>query len=103
MNTSLNTRFHHHPDQSKFTLDWNGHTAWIDYDIKINSPSTAVWYLLHAQVPAALRGQGVGQVLVEKTYAYLREQGIASMPVCSYIQALVKRHPTLATGGSPCN
>jgi len=89
--TTSNHPFHHYPDKSQFTLDWNGHTAWIDYDVRDD-----VWYLLHAEVPAALRGQGVGQVLVEKTYAYLREHGIASVPVCSYIQALVKRHPEIA-------
>ncbi len=89
MDTS-NRPFHHHPDTHQFTLDWNGHTAFVDYDIRNN-----VWYLLHAEVPPALRGQGVGQVLVEKTYAYLREHGIASVPVCSYIQALARRHPEL--------
>ena len=89
MDTS-NRPFHHLPDKSQFTLDWNGHTAWVDYETRGNT-----WYLLHAEVPAALRGQGVGQVLVEKTYAYLREHDIASVPVCSYIQALVKRHPEL--------
>jgi len=94
MDTS-NRPLYHHPDKSQFTLDWSGHTAWIDYDIRQN-----VWYLLHAEVPAALRGQGVGQVLVEKTYAYLNEHGIKSVPVCSYIQALVKRNPSLVTGAT---
>jgi uncharacterized protein len=94
MDTS-NRPFHHHPDKSQFTLDWNGHIAWVDYGIKGDT-----WYLLHAEVPAALRGQGVGQVLVERTYAYLREQGILSVPVCTYIQALVNRNPKLVTGAS---
>jgi uncharacterized protein len=93
--TTSNHPFHHHLDKSKFTLDWNGHTAWVDYEIRGNT-----WYLLHAEVPAALRGQGVGQVLVEKTYAHLREHDIQSVPVCSYIQALVKRNPSLVTGAS---
>jgi predicted GNAT family acetyltransferase len=92
MDTS-NRPFHHLPDKSQFTLDWNGHTAWVDYEIRSNT-----WYLLHAEVPAALRGQGVGQVLVEKAYAYLNEHGIKSVPVCSYIQALVARNPKLVTG-----
>ena len=85
----------HHPDNHQFTFDWNGHTAWVDYEIRGNT-----WYLLHAEVPAALRGQGVGQVLVEKTYAYLRGHAIQSVPVCSYIQALVKRNPSLVTGAT---
>jgi uncharacterized protein len=84
----MNHPFLHQPDQSQFTLDWNGHIAFVDYEIK-----NSTWYLLHAEVPAALRGQGVGQVLVEKTYAYLREHGIQSVPVCTYIQALIKRNP----------
>jgi len=85
-----NRPFHHDNDKHQFTLDWNGHIAWVDYEIRNNK-----WYLLHAEVPQALRGQGVGQVLVEKTYAYLREFGIASVPVCSYIQAIVRRHPEM--------
>jgi predicted GNAT family acetyltransferase len=91
MKTS-NHPFHHHQGLSQFTLDWNGHIAFVDYEIKNNT-----WYLLHAEVPAALRGQGVGQVLVEKTYAYLREHGIQSVPVCTYIQALIKRNPEWTT------
>lgn len=87
--------FQHHPETLRFTLDWNGYLAWVDYDTR-----NSVCYLLHAEVPVALRGQGVGQVLVEKTYAYLRQNAIQSVPVCSYIQALVKRHPSLVTGVS---
>jgi len=91
----MDKSFLHHLNKSQFTLDWNGHIAFVDYQIQGGK-----WYLLHAEVPAALRGQGVGQVLVEKTYAYLNEHGIKSVPVCSYIQALVKRHPSLVTGAS---
>jgi predicted GNAT family acetyltransferase len=96
----MNHSFQHHPDKHQFTLDWSGHTAWVDYDIRLNTAKQNVWYLLHAEVPVALRGQGVGQVLVEKTYAYLREHTIESVPVCSYIQALVKHNPSLLTGAS---
>jgi predicted GNAT family acetyltransferase len=96
----MNHPFQHHADKHQFTLNWNGHTAWVDYDIRPNTAKQSVWYLLHAEVPAALRGQGVGQVLVEETYAYLREHAIQSVPVCSYIQVLVKRNPHLVTGAS---
>jgi uncharacterized protein len=80
--------FNHHPERGQFTLDWGGHTAFVNYDIR-----DGIWHLLHAEVPVALRGQGVGQVLVERTYAHLNAHGAASVPVCSYIQALLKRHP----------
>jgi uncharacterized protein len=92
--------FHHRPEQNQFTLDWNGHIAFVDYQIRNSASGVPTWYLLHAEVPAALRGQGVGQVLVEKTYAYLREHHIQSVPVCSYIQALVARQPKLMAGAS---
>jgi len=88
----MNHSFLHHPDASQFTLDWSGHIAFVDYEIKNNT-----WYLLHAEVPAALRGQGEGQVLVEKTYAYLREHSIQSVAVCTYIQALIKRNSEWTT------
>ena len=46
------------------------------------------------------QNKGVGQVLVEKTYAHLRQHSFQSVPVCSYIQALVKRNSELVTGAS---
>jgi uncharacterized protein len=95
------TELQHLPEQRQLTLDWGGHTAWVDYEIRNNAQGLAVWYLLHAEVPAALRGQGVGQVLVEKTYAFLRAQGTPSVPVCSYIQALTKKHPEWLEDSAP--
>jgi uncharacterized protein len=90
MDAFINRPFEHDPKKQQFTLDWDGHIAWVDYDVR-----GGTWYLLHAEVPVALRGQGVGQVLVEKTYAHLRAHDIKSVPVCSYIQAIARRHPEL--------
>ncbi len=93
MKAAIEPPFSNQSKLQRFVLDWSGHLAHVDYEIRDH-----VYYLLHAEVPSALRGQGVGQVLVEKTYAYLHAHQLTCVPVCSYIQAIVKRNPELTQG-----
>ena len=48
-------------------------------------------YLVHSEVPYNLRGQGIGKILVEKTFEKLTEEGYKAVAVCSYIQAVAKQ------------
>ena len=47
----------------------------------------------HTGVPDSLRGQGVGQALVERLVADAREDGIKIVPQCPFIKAQFGRHP----------
>lgn len=76
----------HDIENSRFTLDINGELAKIDYDLKDGKT-----YLAHSEVPYNLRGQGIGKVLVEKTFEKLTEEGYKGVAVCSFIKAVKNR------------
>ena len=82
--------------RSRFEMLLEGGTAFIDYRRSGNT-----LYLDHAEVPAALGGHGVGTRMVRAALELLRERGERAVPVCSFIQAFVRRHPEFAESGSP--
>ena len=47
----------------------------------------------HTGVPDSLRGQGIGQALVEHLVADAREAGIRIVPLCPFVKAQYGRHP----------
>ncbi|WP_296385021.1 N-acetyltransferase [Winogradskyella sp.] len=76
----------HDKENKRFTLDINGELAKIDYSIRDGK-----MYLNHSKVPFNLRGQGIGKVLVEKTFEQLTKEGYKAVAVCSYIKAVARR------------
>ena len=56
-----------------------------------------VLHLVHAEVPAALEGRGVGSRLVRETLELIRTRGERIVPVCPFIVAFVARHPEYAS------
>ena len=50
----------------------------------------------HTEVPAAFRGQGVGQALVARAIADFRAQGKKVLPLCPFAAAQFRRHPEWA-------
>jgi len=76
----------HDKQQQQFTLDINGELAKVDYKIKENK-----MYLVHSEVPYNLRGQGIGKVLVEKTFEQLTKEGYKAAAICSYVKAVASR------------
>ncbi|WP_374949660.1 GNAT family N-acetyltransferase [Mucilaginibacter sp.] len=71
-----------------FEMFVDGERAFIDYKTKDGK-----MYLVHTEVPTELQGQGVAEVMVEKTFKYLEENNLKLVPLCSYIQSYLKRHP----------
>jgi uncharacterized protein len=49
--------------------------------------------LEHAEVPAALEGQGIGARLVQATLDDIRARGLKVVPRCSFVRAFMRRHP----------
>jgi predicted GNAT family acetyltransferase/glutaredoxin len=76
----------HDKDQNRFTLDINGELAKVEYEIR-----DGFMYLVHSEVPFKLRGLGIGNVLVEKTFAKLTEENYTAIAVCSYSKAVRNR------------
>ena len=76
----------HDIDNQRFTLNINGENAKVEYTLRDGQ-----MFLMHSEVPYKLRGQGIGKVLVEKSFKQLTQEGFQAVAVCSYIKAIAKR------------
>ena len=76
----------HDKEKMRFTIAINGEIAKIDYTLENEN-----MYLNHSEVPYNLRGQGIGKVLVEKTFEQLTKEGFKAISICSYIIAIASR------------
>jgi len=72
----------------RFEMQVEGQTARIDYKRGASRLS-----LLHTEVPAPLRGRGVAAGLVTKAFQYIAAKGWKIVPICSYIQSFLRKHP----------
>ena len=74
-------------EAQRFELEVPGGMAFIDY-----RRSGGVLFLNHAEVPAALGGQGLGSRLVRETLELIRSRSERVVPVCSFVRATMARH-----------
>ncbi|MFL6448404.1 MAG: GNAT family N-acetyltransferase [Bryobacteraceae bacterium] len=49
--------------------------------------------LTHTGVPPRLAGKGVGALLVRTALEHAREHHLRLVPLCSFVQAYLRRHP----------
>ena len=83
----------HVPEQSRFQIGEGDEPAVLVYELGDGDVS-----LLHTVVPRALEGQGLGGRLAEAAVAWAREQELEVVPVCSFVQSWLMRHPDALTG-----
>lgn len=76
------------PARQRFELDVAQGGAFIDY-----RRDGRILTLTHAEVPAALRGRGLGAALVKGTLDLVRRRGETVVPRCSFVAAYFRRHP----------
>ncbi len=76
----------HDIEGQQFILDINGEIAKVEYTLRDGQ-----MFLVHSEVPYNSRGQGMGKVLVEKTFEKLTQEGFQAIAVCSYIKAIAER------------
>lgn len=81
-------RLRHEPGRGLMQVDFHGGgTGRLDYDRRGD-----VAYLMHTEVPASMRGQGLGGRLMERTLEEFEAQGVKVHPVCSYTAAYLRRY-----------
>lgn len=78
--------------KGRYSVTIDGHEAELTYSIA--SPSLII--ADHTGVPEALRGQGVGQILVERLVADAKAEGVKITPLCPFVNAQRRRHPEWA-------
>ena len=49
--------------------------------------------LVHTEVPPALRGKGLANVLAKAALEAARDAGVRVIATCPYVQAFLKKHP----------
>jgi len=76
------------PAQSRYELDTEAGLAWADYR---SSPGKVT--VFHTEVPQALRGRGIGAVLVRGVLDDIRRRGLKVVPSCGYVRAFMARNP----------
>ena len=78
----------HDPKQGQFRMEVDGKTALVNY-----TNQNGKLHLVHSEVPKELQGQGIGKVLVEKTFAYIEQHGLEAVAVCPFIKIVAQRSP----------
>ncbi|HZJ10393.1 MAG TPA: GNAT family N-acetyltransferase [Trueperaceae bacterium] len=59
-------------------------------------PGTNIWSLVHTEVPASFRGQGIGSALVRGALKHVRDLGANVKPVCPFVVTYLREHPAEA-------
>ena len=75
--------------KGRFVATLDGHEAELTY----SKVGTTAIIADHTGVPDALKGQRVGQALVEALIAHARATGIKIIPLCPFVRAQYARHP----------
>ena len=82
----------HDQENKRFTLFINGEFAYVAYTLHDGK-----MYLNHSEVPSNMRGQGIGHVLVNKTFEQLTAEGYKAVAVCPFIKAIARRSTKWST------
>lgn len=77
----------HKEEKSRFEILIENYVAELDYRIK-----DGVIAFTHTGVPPALEGNGIGSLIVRTGLDYAREQGYRVLPLCSFVDAYIRRH-----------
>lgn len=78
----------HDPAGHRFTLEQDGHLACVEYRL-----ADQQMIITHTLVPEAVAGQGIAARLNEQALEHARQSGLTVVPVCSYTQSYIRRHP----------
>lgn len=76
------------PGESRFELPTTAGPAFAAYQV---SGKTITVY--HTEVPASLRGSGIGEQLVLGMFADIKRMGLKLVPRCWFVREVLSRHP----------
>ena len=83
----------HMPEQSRFEVAGSPEPAVLVYERGDGEVA-----LVHTIVPVEMEGHGVGSHLVEAAVGWARREQLEVVPVCSFVQDWLTRHPDALQG-----
>ena len=75
----------------RFEIERDGHLAYLEYTL-----AGKVLQLIHSEVPADMRGQGVASELAHSALEWAREHGVKVDVICPSVAAYLEKHPEYA-------
>ena len=81
----------HNPEASRFELDTAAGLDVAEYRL-----SNGIMALYHTEVPAPLRGRGIGERLVRGALEEARKLGVKIEPQCWFVREFIDRNPEFA-------
>jgi predicted GNAT family acetyltransferase len=75
-------------DEGRFEVEVEGQLAVSNYQIKGDTI-----FFTHTEVPEALEGRGIGNILARVALDYARANRLRVVPRCKFIASFIKRHP----------
>jgi predicted GNAT family acetyltransferase len=75
--------------RSRFELEEEGEIAWLEFETDSEGWIT----LLHTEVPAALRGRGLANVLAQTGLEYARDHKLKVDVICPLVATYVAKNP----------
>ena len=78
----------HKPESGRFETHVNGLQCEVDYQL-----DGQIMRMTHTGVPPQLEGRGIAAALVLHALNWAQAQGFKVVPICSYVQVYIKRHP----------
>jgi predicted GNAT family acetyltransferase len=78
----------HDPRRGRFQTVAHGHLCVCDYRLR-----DGVMAITHTEVAPELEGRGIAAALAKAALAHANDHGLKVRPLCSYVQAYMRRHP----------
>ena len=75
--------------RSKFELEEDGETAYLEFETDSDGWIT----LLHTEVPKALRGRGIANLLAQTGLEYARDHQLKVDVVCPLVASYLAKNP----------
>ena len=79
---------YHNTQAERFEIQLGEHLAVLEYHLDGGD-----LFFTHTGVPPALEGQGIGGRLAQAGLEYAKEKAYRVVPLCSFIDAYIRRHP----------
>lgn len=87
-----NYEVNHNPTEMRFEIQEGDLLAELLYQLDGDS---IIFH--HTFVPPALEGQGIGSQLAKAGLDYAKANMLRVVPVCSFVDAYIRRHPEYQT------